>query len=160
MLGVETCVTVTCFAVVLMVKVLSRSALLTQVATVWIRTCRSRAVTIPQGRGVLRLRHQQLHLLATPLMMPSRSALKRTSTSSLRSSGCAKGPCRTGGSLIFAGNSEKKLCRRRRSRAAAAGEEDGGAAAAEGAGEKARGAGEEAGEALTNKSSFTLLLCH
>ena len=65
----------------------------------------------PQGQGVLRLRLQRLHLLATPpVVMPSRSALKRTSTSSLRSSGCAKGPCRTGGGLIFAGNSEKKLC--------------------------------------------------
>src|ERR1043165_3261637 len=148
---------VICYVVVLTAKALSLSARLTRAATAWIHTGRSRAATAPQGQGVLRLCLQQLRLLATPqVVMPSRSAPKRTSTSSRRSSGRVKRPCRAGGGLIFAGNSEKKLCSRRRSRAAAAEEEAGGAAAAEEAG----GAGEEAGGASTNKSSFTLLLCH
>ena len=148
---------VICFAAILTVRALSPSAHLTQAATAWIHTGRSRAATAPQDQGVLRLHLQQLRLLATPqVVMPSRSVPKRTSTSSRRSSGRVKRPCRTGGGLIFAGNSEKKLCSRRRSRAAAAGEEAGGAAAAEEAG----GSGEEAGGASTNKSSFTLLLCH
>src|ERR1043165_4238377 len=135
---------VICSAVVLTAKALSLSARLTRAATTWIRTGRSRAATAPQGRGVLRLRLQQLCLLATPqVVMPSRSAPKRTSTSSRRSSGRVKRPCRTGGGLIFTGKLEKKLCNRRRSRAAAAGEEAG-------------GAGEEAGGASANKSSFTL----
>ena len=148
---------VTLFSVVLMAKIPSPSVLLTEAAIAWICTGRRQAATAPAGRGVLRLHLQQLRLLATPrVVMPSRSAPKRTSTSSRRSSGRVKRPCRTGGGLIFAGNSEKKLCSRRRSRAAAAGEEAGGAAAAEEAG----GAGEEARGALTNKSSFTILLCH
>ena len=148
---------VICSVVVLTAKALSQSVHLTQAATTWICTGKSRAATAPQGRGVLHQRLQQLRLLATPqVVMTSRSAPKRTSTSSRRSSGRVKRPCRARGGLIFAGNSEKKLCSRRVSRAAAAGEEAGGAAAAEEAG----GAGEEAGGASTNKSSFTLLLCH
>jgi hypothetical protein len=131
---------VTCSVVVLTVKALSPSALLTRVATTWIHTGRNRAATAPQGQGVLRLRLRRLHLLATPqVMMPFRSAPKRTSTSNRRSSGRVKRPCRIGGGLIFTDNFEDG---RRRSRAAAAGEEAG-------------GAGEEAGGASTNKSSFT-----
>src|ERR1041385_3584480 len=137
-----------CSTVVLTAKAPSLSARSTRAATAWIRTGRSRAATTPQGRGVLCLHLLQLRLLATPqVVMPSPSAPKRTLTSSCRSSARAKRPCRTGGGLIFAGNSEKKLCSRRRRRAAAAGEEAG-------------GAGEEAGGASTNKSSFTLFLCH
>src|ERR1041385_4232420 len=137
-----------CSAVVLTAKALSLSARSTRAATAWIRTGRSRAATAPQGRGVLRMHLLQLRLLATPqVVMLSPSAPKRTSTLSRRSTGRAKRPWRTGGGLIFAGNSEKKLCSRRRRRAAAAGGEAG-------------GAGEEAGGASTNKSSFTLLLCH
>src|ERR1041384_2201978 len=119
---------VICSIVVLTAKTLSPSARLTRAATAWIRTGRSQEATAPQGRGVLCLHLQQLRLPATPqVVMPSRSALKRTSTSSRRSSGRVKRPCRTGGGLIFTGNSEKKLCGRGRGRAAAAGEEAGGA---------------------------------
>src|ERR1043165_8694211 len=141
---------VRCFAVDLMVKVLSLSALLTRAAIAWIRACRSQAVMIPRGRGVCRLHLQWLRLLVTPpVVIPSRSALKRASTLSLRSSGCAKELCRAGNGLIFTSSSENKLCSRRRRRAAVAGGRAGVAAA--------EGAGEGAGGVLTNKSSFTLL---
>src|SRR3954465_8280769 len=124
---------VTCSVVDLTVKALSPSTLLTRVATTWIHSGRNRAATAPQGQGVLRLRLRQLHLLATPqVMMSFRSAPKRTSTSNRLSSGRVKRPCRIGGGLIFTDNFEDG---RRRSRAAAA--------------------GEEAGGASTNKSSFT-----
>src|ERR1043165_4254446 len=119
---------VTCSILVLTVKALSPSALLFRVATTWIHTSRNRAATAPQGQGVLRLCLRRLHLLATPqVVMPFRSAPKRTSTSNRRSSGRVKRPCRTRGGLIFTDNSKKELCGRRRSRAAAAGEEAGGA---------------------------------
>src|SRR4051812_37382657 len=137
-----------CPAIILTAKALSLSARSIQAEIAWIHTGRSRAATTPQGRGVLRLHLLQLRLLATPrVVVPSPSAPKRTSTSSRRSSRRVKRPCRTGGGLIFTGNSGKRLHVRRRRRAAAAGEE-------------ASGAGEEAGGALTNKSSFTILLCH
>ena len=104
---------VICSVVVLTAKALSLSARLTQAATSWIHTGRSRAATAPQGRGVLRLRLQQLHLLETPqVVMPSRSAPKRTSTSSRRSRGRVKRPCRTGGGLIFADNSKRSCAAR------------------------------------------------
>src|SRR4051812_21547425 len=136
---------VICSVVVFTVKALSPSALLTRAATTWIHTGRNRAAIAPQDQSVLCLPLRRLHLLATPqVAMPFRSAPKRTATSNRRSSGRVKRPCRTGGGLIFTGNSEKELCSRRRSRAAAAGEEAG-------------GAGEEAGGASENKSSFTLL---
>ena len=142
-----------CSAAVLTAKALSLSARSTRAATAWIRIGRSRATTAPQGRGVLRLHLLQLRLLATPqVVMPSPSAPKRTSTSSRRSSGRAKRPCRTGGGLIFAGNSEKKLCSRRRSRAAAAGEE------ASGAGEEAGGASSSISPQIGRVSPFVMSL--
>ena len=49
----------------LMAKILSPSALLTRAAIAWNRTGRRQAATIPAGRGVLRLRLQRLHPLAT-----------------------------------------------------------------------------------------------
>src|SRR3954471_7374453 len=98
---------VICAVVVLTVKALSPSAFLTRAATAWTHTGRSRAATAPQDQGVLRLRLRQLHLMATPqVVMPFRLATKRTSTSNRRSSGRVKRPCRTGGGLIFTGNSE------------------------------------------------------
>src|ERR1041385_4391602 len=91
----------------LMVKILSPSVLLTRAAIAWIRTGGRQAATVPTGRGVLRLRLQLLHPLVTPrvarLCPP---VLDRISTSSHRSSGLARRPCRTGGSgVIFAGSS-------------------------------------------------------
>src|SRR4051812_47030374 len=143
-----------CSAVLLMEKTLSLSARLIRAEISWILTGRSRAATAPQGRGVLCLLHLRLRLLASPqvvvvsrLQLLPPLAMKRTSKSSHRSSGCARRPCRTGGGLIFAGNPERRLFVRRRRHAAAAREEAG-------------GAGEEASGASTNKSSFTLLLCH
>src|ERR1041385_1376106 len=102
-----------CSAVVLTAKALSLSARSTQAATAWIRAGRSRAATAPQGRGALRL---CLRLLPPPvalrvlvlsrLQLLTPPALKRTSTSSQRSSGRARRPCRTGGhGVIFAGSS-------------------------------------------------------
>src|ERR1041385_3895617 len=124
---------VTLFVVVLMAKTLLSSAPLTLAATAWIRTGRKQAAMVLTGRGVLRLRLQLLPPPATlRVMMLSRlqllppPALRRTSTSSHRSSGCARRPCRTGGNgVIFAGSSG-------------------------GAGEEAGGAGEEAGGASSS----------
>ena len=58
--------TVILFVSALMAKILSLSTLLTQAVIAWIRTSRSQAVTALAGRGVLRLRLQQLLLQATP----------------------------------------------------------------------------------------------
>src|ERR1041385_4204732 len=95
------------FVAVLMTKILSPSALLTRVAIAWIRTGRRQAATIPAGRGVLRPCLQWIHALATPrVVMLCPPALERTSTSSHRSSGHARRPCRTGGGgVIFADSS-------------------------------------------------------
>src|SRR4051812_41839289 len=98
---------VTLFVAVLMEKTLLSSLLLTRAATAWIRTGRRQAVMVLKSRGVLRLRLQLLPRPATlrvgMLCLP---ALERISTSSHRSSGHARRPCRTGGSgIIFAGSS-------------------------------------------------------
>jgi len=136
---------VTCFAVGLMVKALSPSALLIRAATAWTRAHKSQAATIPQGRGVLRRRLLQLHLPATPpVVMLYWLALARTSTSSLQSSGRARGSRRDDYSLIVNGY------------AAAAGEEAGGAAAV-GELDKELVELEKKLVERTNKSSFTLL---
>src|SRR4051812_22739005 len=90
-----------------MAKIQSPSALLTRATIAWTRTGRSQAVTAPTGRGVLRLRLQQLRPPASPwvvvLFPPS---LEKTSTSTHWSSGHARRPCRTGGGgVIFSGSS-------------------------------------------------------
>src|ERR1041385_146138 len=92
---------------VLMAKILSPSALLTRAAIAWIHTGRRQAATVPTGQGVLRLRLQLLHPPATPrVVMLCPPDLERTSTSSHRSNGRARRPCRTGGSgVIIAGSS-------------------------------------------------------
>src|SRR4051812_16937182 len=103
---------VICSVVVLTVKALSPSALLIQAATTWIHTGRNRATTTPQGQGVLRLRLRRPNLLATPqVVVPFRSAPKKTSTSNRRSSGRVKRPCRIGGDLIFTDNFEEGAVR-------------------------------------------------
>src|ERR1041385_5623972 len=131
---------VTLFVAVLMAKTLLSSAPLTRAATTWTRTGRRQAAMVPAGRGVLRLR---LPLLPPPVtlwvLMLSRlqlllpPVLKRISTSSHRSSGRARRPCRTGGNgVIFPGSSN------------GAEEEAGGAK------EETGGAGEEAGGASSS----------
>src|ERR1041385_7250527 len=98
---------VTLFVAVLMAKTLLSSVLLTRAATAWIRTGRRQAAMVLTSRGVLRLRLQLLPRPATLRMgMPCLPALERISTSSHRSSGHARRPCRTGGSgVIFADSS-------------------------------------------------------
>src|SRR3954465_9800722 len=94
---------VTLFAVDLMGKIPSPFALSTRAATAWIRTGRRQAATTLAGRGVLRLRLQQLHPPATPrLVVLAPLVLKRNPTSSRLSSGRARIPCRTvGGGFII-----------------------------------------------------------
>src|SRR4051812_9118558 len=113
-------------AVVLTAKALSLSVRSTRATTAWIRADRSRAAAVPQSQGVLCLR---LRLLLPPktllVLMVSRLqllpplALKKTSMSSHWLNERCRRPCRTGGGgVIFAGSLG-------------------------GAGEEARGAGEE-----------------
>src|ERR1041384_2110306 len=107
------CVTATFFAVSSTVRALLPSAPLIQAATAWIHGLRSRATTSPQGRGVLRRRLLRLHLPGAPLVVVLwRSALARTSTSSLRSSEHVRGFHRAGGGLSLTAvwlQLEKKL---------------------------------------------------
>src|SRR4051812_22412845 len=90
-----------------MAKILSSSALLTREAIAWIHTGRSQAVTTLADRGVLCLRLQQLCPPTSPrvvVLFPL--DLGKTLTSSHRSSGHSKRPCRTGGGgVIFDGSS-------------------------------------------------------
>src|ERR1041385_6996447 len=89
------------FVAVLMAKILSPSVLSTRAAIAWIRPGRRQAVTILSGRGVLHPCLQWLHHLQTPwVVMLYLPAPESTATSSHRSSGHARRPCRTGGSGV------------------------------------------------------------